>query len=121
MSALRVNSGTRQKRTGPKTLGTKPYGSFRQQAPASLDKDPRTHDDVGICSILTPMMADAADRGHEHHAGRHDRGENLGVMTRGAGHADRPAAGIDRAGLFDGVLERGIHHGGSAGTKTLHR
>ena len=35
-----------------------------------------------------PVMADAADRGHEQHARRHDGGENLGVMAGAAGHAD---------------------------------
>src|ERR1700726_4523338 len=66
----------------------KPRRSFRQQAAAGLNKDLSACDDVGIAGVLAPMMADAADRGHKQHAGRHDRGENLGVMTGAAGHAD---------------------------------
>ena len=67
------------------------------------------------------MVTDAADRGHKQHAGGHNRGEYLGVMTRAAGHADRPATGEGQACRFDRLLESDIHHGGSAGTKTLYR
>jgi hypothetical protein len=67
--------------------GTKPRGSRRQQAPAGVDKDLGPGDDVGIAGVLAPMMADAADRGHEQHSGRHDGGENLGVMAGAARHA----------------------------------
>src|SRR6202165_4515950 len=100
---------------------TKSQGSFRQQTPAGLDKDLSTGDDVGIAGVFAPMMADAADRGHKQHAGRHDGGENLGVMTGAAGHADGPAAGKGQTRSFDSLLEYGIHHGGGAGTNTLHR
>src|SRR5258705_7513613 len=92
--------------------------SSRQQAPASFDKDLRAGHDVGVVSIFTPMMTDAADRGYEKHARRRDRRENLGVMAGAAGHADRFAAGKGRAGSFDCLLEYAIHHGGGAPTET---
>src|ERR1700681_2340274 len=95
--------------------------SFRQQAAAGLNKDLGACDDVGIAGVFAPMMADAADRGHKQHAGRHDGGENLGVMTGAAGHADGPASGKGQTRSFDRLLECGIHHGGGAGPKTLHR
>src|SRR3977135_3412296 len=55
--------------------------SFRQQTPAGLDKYLGSSDDVGIISVFAPMMTDASDRRHEQHAGRHDGGENLRVVT----------------------------------------
>src|SRR5258705_11995652 len=101
-----------------KTL-TKPERSSRQQAPASFDKDLRAGHDVGVVSIFTPMMTDAADRGYEKHARRHDRRKNLGVMAGAAGHPVRFAAGTERTGSFDCLLEYAIHHGRGASTKTL--
>src|SRR4051794_16606366 len=117
MSALRVKSGTAATKN---TAQSGSRGSLRQQAPASLDKDPRTYDDVGITSVFAPVMADTADRGHEHHAGRHDGGENLGVMAGGTRHAERLAVRKGGAGRFNRILECGIHHGGRPGTKPLH-
>src|ERR1700694_2214037 len=99
---------------------TKSQGSFRQQAPAGLNKDLGPRDDVGIAGVFAPMMTDAADRGHEQHAGRHDGGENLGVMAGAAGHTERSAAGKGQARIFDGLLESGIRHGRGAGTKPFH-
>ena len=45
-----------------------------QEAAAGVGEDPRAGDDVGIAGIFGPVVADAADRGHEQHAGGHDRG-----------------------------------------------
>src|SRR5712691_9398062 len=42
-------------------------------------------------------------------------------MASAAGHADRPAASKGQARSFDSILERGIHHGGGAGTNAFHR
>ena len=42
-------------------------------------------------------------------------------MTGAARHAERPAAGTGCAGLFDGLLERGIHQRGRTGANALHR
>src|SRR5258705_10722758 len=87
------------------TMGVKLQGLFRQQAPAGLNKDLSTCDDVGIAGVFAPMMADAVDRGHKQHAGRHDRPENLRAMTAAAGHAASPAAGNGGAGGFECLLE----------------
>src|SRR5258706_3547971 len=103
-----------------KTL-PKPERSSRQQSPASFDKALRAGHDVGVVSIFTPMMTDAADRGYEKHARRHDRRENLGVMAGAARHADGFAAGKGRARSFDCLLEYAIHHGGGARHNTLQR
>src|SRR6202171_4861975 len=103
----------------PADAMTKPERSFRQQAPAGFDKDLRTCYDVGVAGVFTPVMTDAADRGYEQHARRHDRGENLGVMAGAAWHADRPAAGKGNARSFDCTLKCRIHHGGGAGAKKL--
>jgi len=35
-----------------------------QQAPASFDKNLRTHDDVGIAGVFVPVMTNASDRRH---------------------------------------------------------
>src|SRR5438552_1102301 len=42
-------------------------------------------------------------------------------MTGAARHPDRPAAGKIRTRGLDRLLKRGIHHGGRAGAKALHR
>ncbi len=60
---------------------------LRQQAPAGLGEDLRTRDDILVGRVLPPMMADAADRGHEQHARRHEGGEHLSVMSGAARHA----------------------------------
>src|SRR3981081_1367684 len=100
---------------------TKPRCSFRQQAPAGLNKDLSACDDVVVAGVCAPVMTDAADRGHKQHASGHDSGENLGVVTGAAGHPDGTAAGKGDARSFDCTLECCIHHGGGAGTDTLHR
>src|SRR2546423_15303075 len=41
-------------------------------------------------------------------------------MTGPARHADRPAASAGAARSLDCMLERGIHHGRSAGAKQFH-
>ena len=38
--------------------------------------------DIGVVGVLAVVMRDAADRGHEDHARRHQRREILGIMSR---------------------------------------
>src|SRR6202142_31914 len=120
MSKARKPSPRSGRRAGRANSSRKPQRSFRQQSPAGLNKDLRTRDDVGIGSVFAPVMTDATDRRYEQHAGRHDRGKNLGVMTGAAGHADRLAAGKLQARVFDGLLESGIRHDRGAGANPLH-
>jgi hypothetical protein len=96
----------------------KPERSFRQQASAGFDKDLRTCDDVGVAGVFTPVMTDAADRGYEQHARRHDRGENLGVLAGCACRKSNPDilvvqpaenwAAKNLPDPFDGTRERRI-------------
>ena len=63
--------------TRPQVFLTSARGRRLQQPAAGFDKDFCAGDDVGIISVLGPVMADAADRRHEQHACRHDAGENF--------------------------------------------
>src|SRR6266446_8354237 len=101
-------------------MPTSSQGHKSLLTPAGVNKDLSPCDDVGIVCVFAPMMTDAANRGHKQHARRHDRRENLGVMTGAAGHADGFAASKRDARSFDGLLECGMHHGRSPGTNTLH-
>src|SRR6516165_7428681 len=94
--------------------------SWCQEAPAGFDKHLCPRDDIGVFGVFVPVMADTADRGHEQHPGRHDRGEDLGIVTGTAWHAHRSAPGKHGARLFDGVLESGVHDGGRAGAKPTY-
>ena len=68
-------------------------GTFRQRPPAPVT--------MSASAVFSrPVVRDAADRGHEQHACRHDGGEHLGVMAGAARHAQRPAAGKGCAGLL---------------------
>jgi hypothetical protein len=72
---------------GKKLAASDRTNSSREQFPAGVDEHLRACDDIGIGRVFLPVMADAVDRGHEHHAGRHDVGEHLGIMAGGAWHA----------------------------------
>ena len=92
-----------------------------QQPPAGFDKDFCAGDDVGIVGVLGPVVADAADRGHEQHGCGHDGCENLRVMAGAARHAQRFAGRNSCAGRLDRILESRIHHGRRAGADAFDR
>jgi hypothetical protein len=91
-----------------------------QQLPAGLDKDFGAQDDIGIVGIFVPVMADAANGRYEQHAGRHDRGQHLSIMTGAARHPNRFSCSEGCAGVFDGLLKSAIHQGRGAGPDALH-
>src|SRR3954452_24296920 len=83
--------------------------------PGSINKDLSTRDYVGIRGVFGPVVTDAADRGHKHHARRHDRREDLGIMTRAARHAHGFSTRESFSRGFDRLLKTRIHCRGCAG------
>lgn len=65
------------------------------------------------------MVADAADRGDEDHAGGQAGGDDLGIMGGAAGHAGVAAGRMGFSGQFDGALKAGIHDCRFAGRSAL--
>ena len=86
----------------------------RQLAPVGVSKDLSACDDVGIGSVFAPMMTDAADRGHKHHACRHDSGENLGIMTGAAGLVRSLTARRDNLATTIATLQKRLAECGSS-------